>query len=173
MNTIKKRKESGFTIIEVVLVLAIAGLIFLVVFLALPQLQRSRRDTQRRSDVGRVLAELENFAANNNGAYPGTTAGAGVNDCGITGVSFGDSATSGTYAARYLAGISFDDPSTGSPYTFECDSSVTTIAQGIMQYGIGHTCNGELFSAATGNNRDIAIRVPLEAGETFYCSDNQ
>ena len=35
----------GFTIIEVVLVLAIAGLIFLMVFIALPVLQRSQRDT--------------------------------------------------------------------------------------------------------------------------------
>jgi prepilin-type N-terminal cleavage/methylation domain-containing protein len=44
---------SGFTIIEVVLVLAIAGLIFLLVFLALPGLQRSRRDAQRKSDMGK------------------------------------------------------------------------------------------------------------------------
>jgi len=48
-------KESGFTIIEVVLVLAIAGLIFLVVFLALPALQRSQRDSQRRTDLGRFI----------------------------------------------------------------------------------------------------------------------
>ena len=38
--------KKGFTIIEVVLVLAIAGLIFLMVFLALPALQRSQRDSQ-------------------------------------------------------------------------------------------------------------------------------
>ena len=41
-------ERGGFTIIEVVLVLAIAGLIFLMVFIALPTLQRSQRDTQRR-----------------------------------------------------------------------------------------------------------------------------
>ena len=46
--------RGGFTIIEVVLVLAIAGLIFLMVFIALPALQRSQRDTQRRNDLGRV-----------------------------------------------------------------------------------------------------------------------
>ena len=33
--------KKGFTIIEVVLVLAIAGLIFLMVFVALPALQRA------------------------------------------------------------------------------------------------------------------------------------
>ena len=41
--------KGGFTIIEVVLVLAIAGLIFLMVFIALPALQRSQRDTERRT----------------------------------------------------------------------------------------------------------------------------
>ena len=45
--------KKGFTIIEVVLVLGIAGLIFLMVFIALPALQRNRRDTQRTSDISR------------------------------------------------------------------------------------------------------------------------
>ena len=49
-------RQSGFTIIEVVLVLAIAGLIFLVVFLALPQLQQSQRDNERRQLVGQVIS---------------------------------------------------------------------------------------------------------------------
>ncbi len=70
MKNITKNNEKGFTIIEVVLVLAIAGLIFLVVFLALPQLQRARRDTQRKSDAGRAVAALESYAGNNNGEYP-------------------------------------------------------------------------------------------------------
>ena len=46
--------RGGFTIIEVVLVLAIAGLIFLMVFIAFPALQRSQRDTQRRNDLSKV-----------------------------------------------------------------------------------------------------------------------
>ena len=44
-------KDRGFTIIEVVLVLAIAALIFLMVFIALPALQASQRDTARKNDV--------------------------------------------------------------------------------------------------------------------------
>ena len=44
----RSSQAGGFTIIEVVLVLAIAGLIFLMVFVALPALQRSQRDTQRK-----------------------------------------------------------------------------------------------------------------------------
>ena len=62
-----KNNFKGFTIIEVVLVLAIAGLIFLMVFLALPALQRSQRDTQRKNDVAMVVTTLHNWKANNKG----------------------------------------------------------------------------------------------------------
>ena len=57
--------KKGFTIIEVVLVLAIAGLIFLMVFVALPALQRSQRDTQRRNDMSRVDTSLVQYQTNN------------------------------------------------------------------------------------------------------------
>lgn len=60
----------GFTIIEVVLVLAIAGLIFLMVFIALPSLQRSQRDTQRRNDMANVSSKITQYQTNNNGKLP-------------------------------------------------------------------------------------------------------
>ncbi len=56
--------KQGFTIIEVVLVLAIAGLIFLMVFVALPALQRSQRDTARRNDMSRVDTSLVQYQTN-------------------------------------------------------------------------------------------------------------
>jgi len=56
--------KKGFTIIEVVLVLAIAGLIFLMVFVALPALQRSQRDTSRRNDMSRVDTSLVQWQTN-------------------------------------------------------------------------------------------------------------
>lgn len=71
---LKSNKEKGFTIIEVVLVLAIAGLIFLVVFLALPALQKNQRDTARRQDVGKVVAALQSYTADNNNTLPASTA---------------------------------------------------------------------------------------------------
>ena len=68
-----KSQKKGFTIIEVVLVLAIAGLIFLMVFVALPALQRSQRDTQRRDDMGRFASQLSQYQANNGGKVPKAT----------------------------------------------------------------------------------------------------
>lgn len=69
MTKINSNKK-GFTIIEVVLVLAIAGLIFMMVFIALPALQRSQRDTQRSNDIARVQTALNQYQANNRGAIP-------------------------------------------------------------------------------------------------------
>lgn len=63
-------ERGGFTIIEVILVLAIAGLIFLMVFIALPTLQRSQRDTERESSVSRLVSQLERYRQNNSGNLP-------------------------------------------------------------------------------------------------------
>lgn len=59
-------KAAGFTIIEVVLVLAIAALIFLMVFIALPALQRSQRDDARKRDVTTVSSAVASWQGNNN-----------------------------------------------------------------------------------------------------------
>jgi prepilin-type N-terminal cleavage/methylation domain-containing protein len=66
----KKDSKQGFTIIEVVLVLAIAGLIFLMVFVALPALQRSQRDTARKQDNSSIAAAVTTFESNNRGVLP-------------------------------------------------------------------------------------------------------
>jgi prepilin-type N-terminal cleavage/methylation domain-containing protein len=66
----KRESNRGFTIIEVMIVLAIAGLILLIVFLAVPALQRSARNTQRKNDAAAVAAGVANFIADNGGALP-------------------------------------------------------------------------------------------------------
>ena len=62
INSLKNKK--GFTIIEVVLVLAVAGLIFLIIFIALPALQRSQRDAQRKNDLAIIKSAMLNFQTN-------------------------------------------------------------------------------------------------------------
>lgn len=91
----KNINKSGFTIIEVVLVLAIAGLIFLMVFVAFPALQRNQRDTQRRTDVGRMITAVTTFKADKN--------------------KLPDDSTSSTELSSYLD--EFKDPGTSSAYT--------------------------------------------------------
>lgn len=66
----KSLSKKGFTIIEVVLVLAIAALIFLMVFVALPGLQRSQRNTARKNAVGAVTAAVADYSSNNRSNMP-------------------------------------------------------------------------------------------------------
>src|SRR5258708_3328611 len=69
---LKKLRKSnrGFTIIEVLIVLAIAALILLIVFLAVPALQRNSRNTSRRNDVAGLLSGVNEYVANNGGSTP-------------------------------------------------------------------------------------------------------
>ncbi len=80
-----QQKTKGFTIIEVVLVLAIAGLIFLMVFIALPALQRSQRDSARKNEVGTVVSAIQSYQSNNRNAIP--TAASIVQYVGGTGTT--------------------------------------------------------------------------------------
>lgn len=120
--------KAGFTIIEVVLVLAIAGLIFMMVFLALPALQRAQRDTQRSDDIARLQAAINSYQANNRGKIPDDKGYVLVDQ--TTGVPKGSSEDGGVGSSakkwadfynRYIlvgkgtAADSFEDPS-GGPY---------------------------------------------------------
>lgn len=161
MNTQQTKK--GFTIIEVVLVLAIAGLIFLMVFVALPALQRGQRDTQRRDDVSRVVSQLQSYATNNRGSLP----------------DLSNATNRSSFLENYLkANVAeggengeFNDPKTGTPYSIITNASVDP-AEGEMQYIRGNECSGENIGAAAGNNRQAAVRVKLE-GSGFFCQNAQ
>ena len=157
MNKINTKK--GFTIIEVVLVLAIAGLIFLMVFIALPALQRNQRDTQRKNDLSRVQSQINSFQSNNKGKVP-TLAEA-----------------QGTLTTSYLRvrGDSFQDP-TGTNYTFVA-GTVGTLPTAYSDTNVGQIsyfenarCTGENTEAGGGANK-VAVSIPLEGGGV-YCLNN-
>lgn len=67
------QRSGGFTIIEVLIVLAIAGLIMVVVFLAVPALQRSSRNNALGADANNILTGIGNYVGNNNGSTPDYT----------------------------------------------------------------------------------------------------
>ena len=69
----KQAKQSGFTLIEIVIVLAIAALILVIVFLAVQGAQRSQRDNAAKNAAARTLSQIEQFAGNNGGRYPKST----------------------------------------------------------------------------------------------------
>jgi prepilin-type N-terminal cleavage/methylation domain-containing protein len=79
----KLTKDGGFTIIEVMIVLAIAALILVVVLVAIPQLQRNQRNSARQNEASRILVSVQNWSANNNGAvFSASNRGAVITDVG-------------------------------------------------------------------------------------------
>ena len=187
------KTKKGFTIIEVVLVLAIAGLIFLMVFIALPALQRSQRNTRRRSDLSRILAKFTEYQANNGGRMPGS---GDLNNFvqKYVGAS-GQNATGSTTCD----GDQFCDPD-GTPYSIgmhefgsvmghamsECDyyggsegcgaghgtHYVETAMTHVIHYWPSARCGGEGKVEKSSGPRDVALAYYLEGG-AIYCGDNQ
>lgn len=167
-----KRKFGGFTIVEVVLVLAIAGLIFMMMFIALPTLQRTQRDARRRDDMIALAGAIKKYQSNHRGALPTNKGewGSILND--------------------YL-----NDPKDpdGNPYIIngcgtdarndaecmkECDGSVVGSECKISESDAspaerqavtiirGATCEGEKVKVSS-NPRKVAILYDLELGT--YC----
>jgi prepilin-type N-terminal cleavage/methylation domain-containing protein len=83
-----KKNQKGFTIIEVLIVLAIAGLIMLIVFLAIPALQRNARNTRRRSDASHMAGLMSEYVANHNGSLPTAGFGTSPNQLDLTNENF-------------------------------------------------------------------------------------
>ena len=152
-----KSNTKGLTIIEVVLVLAIAGLIFLMVFIALPALQRNQRDIQRKNDLSRTLTAVQSYQSNNRGQLPTDWS---------------------SFVVSYLKvdGDDYRDPD-GSAYGF-LGGTVGTVPTD-MKYSTGSTivymfrnakCDGENTVGGQGSNK-IAFSMKLEGGGV-YCVNN-
>ncbi len=62
--------KKGFTLIELVIVLAIAALILVAIFIAVRGAQQSRQDGQRRDSASAIGALVEESAGNRKGCYP-------------------------------------------------------------------------------------------------------
>lgn len=155
-------KPQGFTIIEVIVVLAVAGLIFIVVFLAMPAFQRGQRDSQRKADIGRFMAQITAYQSNNATSMP-TSYAAGSN-----------------FVTNYLtANQSFKDPATGSDYSITTPVASPTAAlpgEGQIFVYQSATCNTANASGvdpvSPTNNRVIAAVIYLEQGG-YTCRTNQ
>ena len=170
-------KLKGFTIIEVSLVLAIAGLIFLMVFIALPALQRQQRDTARKEDITAFISAVKKYQTNNRGALPDDRS---------------DSTSWDKFVDDYMNN-GFEDPSTGERYelvveacngggkdktcaTNEKWQKVLTdnfnVSAGNMYVITQAKCAGDESTGvlSTANTRKIAVLYKLEGGG-LYCEN--
>lgn len=64
-----KRKQSGFTIVELLIVIVVIGILAALVVTTFAGIQRKARNTERETDVKAIHGQLEAYYAENN-AYP-------------------------------------------------------------------------------------------------------
>lgn len=111
---------NGFTMVEVILVMGIAGLIFLMMLVALPALQRAQRDSQREEDITSFIAHLKTYQDNHRGALPHTP------DSGLSDVTKSSTNEWG-YFYNEVFDNDFVDPS-GNPYVLEISKCNGTVS---------------------------------------------
>jgi prepilin-type N-terminal cleavage/methylation domain-containing protein len=63
------KKRQGFTIIEVLIVLAIGGLMITMVFAAIPFINRANQNNQRKNDVAIILQSISDYRLHNTGSF--------------------------------------------------------------------------------------------------------
>lgn len=154
-----QRSATGFTVIEIMIVLAIGGLILLIVLLAVPALQRNSRQNAQRSDIARILAGVAEFRTHNNNTLPPTPqADAGSGDEAIIGGP-GGVCSAGLYCVT--AKLSFYDAAnisfaTTVPTPFTDENTAVIL--------IGYSCNNNTPVAAAPGV--IAAYYVLENGQT-------
>jgi prepilin-type N-terminal cleavage/methylation domain-containing protein len=145
-----KKSEKGFTLIEVVIVLAIAAGIILIVLLAIAGANRSSRDTKRVSLVGNLAAGIEQYAGNHDGNLP--TNQAGINT--IIGTPLKPE---------------FADPLSG---TGPKVTGAVTAANPVV-YNYNRVCVNNAASATGATTRTWAITYWNENSSEILCRDNK
>ncbi len=162
------KNQTGFTIIEVLIVLAIAALILVVVLIAVPQLQQNQRNNARQAVANRIVAEVNNYAGNNNGRIPEALPLADRNN-------FADPEQDPSFFARYFdcdgvaapatsCGINIEDPQTGLPVGVDPGTGNvnpdTTHEQGVPQ----STFNSDVETIGTNAPDDDAGSIHYATG---------
>lgn len=156
-------KKEGFTIIEVVLVLAIAGLIFLMVFIALPALQRNQRDTARKTDVSTVASAYTTYTNNNRGQAP--------TDVATIDVTTAYASTDNAFK-KYLGDLSDNsDTVTVKAYVTGATNPIAATDGQIIVIKQAK-CGTAENTVVSGTKRQVAVGTLLEGGGAMFCQDS-
>lgn len=115
----------GFTLIEMIIVIAILGILSVLVFLSLDPLTQSQKahDAQRKSDLGEIRKALEQYYQDNN-KYPDSSGATGnppyaIKNPDLTVVSWG------TSWSPYLSPLP-KDPNPSQKYVYFVKSGVNS-----------------------------------------------
>jgi prepilin-type N-terminal cleavage/methylation domain-containing protein len=159
----KTKDQKGFTIIEVLIVLAIAGLILLIVFLAVPNLQRNSRNTTIKNDANVLGGGIAEFQANNGGSAPNSA---------TTDIAVASGVATITNAALASPVPTKIKVSSGTTVVYKAVSGTTPVgvdpatAGTIWVYG-GYSCDGTKSTRAF----SLVYDIETAGGLTATCAD--
>ncbi len=158
-----KTNQRGFTIIEVMIVLAVAALIILIVLLAVPALQRNSRNTAIKNDASAVAAGITEYESNNNGSLPNTIDSANTSSlilCRTGGGGNGACPSNPTDAPANVKVQGSDVVKVGTGTLATTSGNI-----GHIQVDFGYECNGN-GASPTVSARSTAILYLTETSGT-------
>lgn len=146
-----RKSDSGFTIIEIMIVLAIAALILLIVLLAVPALQRNSRNTQRKNEVGQLAASVSNYVSNNNGTLP--------NSSGTLATAIADAKLNFYSSSNVYYGSNSNIPNSA---TNGGNGNATTLTTEDVIFISGAVCSGNTATTSGASNRAYVLIYAVE-----------
>lgn len=145
-----KKQTKGFTIIEVLIVLAIAATIILIALQAVPALNRNSRNTKRKTDIANLVSAINEYAGNNSGTLPTAASDMTAN------VKFQQYSTSSVTSSPLTASGTVANPNSDTAITVVpggvCDTSTTNVG-------------GATYSSA----RNFVVLYTLEGSPAKQC----
>jgi len=154
----KMHKKSGFTLIEILIVIGIISILAAIVIVAInPARQFAQsRNAQRWSNVNTVLNAVHQYAVDNNGILPNqliVNANATAKDVCTTGTNLTDCGT--------LGGISLASTTDNQIYLVSIprDPSCPGCAASSTGYRVATTTNGRIVVSAPHAELGVSISV--------------
>ncbi len=168
MHTKLKKINEGFTIVETLIVLAIAALIITIVLIAVPALQRSAANTNILHDAQDIASTIQTFEGNNQGTLPGYIGQNGSNVCiALAAPAVGSSSSCNGDQAKVQGSdqvASTSGSTTAVGYKASGGAGSNFVGPGGIFVDLQAQCGTQgNTNTPTANIRGVAIFYPIEA----------
>jgi prepilin-type N-terminal cleavage/methylation domain-containing protein len=146
--------KKGFTLIELMVVIAVIGILAAIALVSLTGVQKTARDATRKSNIADYATALARYYTDNQ-TYPVSAVGGDVSNPAASGIFTAAGAlVTGNYMAKALT-----DPNGG----VNCKVSTAAAAQ---------QCTYTYFGSAAGYEVSAILENPLTAGGVYYTNAN-